>query len=149
MPAWLDTASLLAFLLGQEPAMGHEVQRAQALYGELVAAGRDAPLWERSLNKQIYLGDDRFVAHMQAQGSPSALRNSSVPRVQRQSARTLADWLAVCPSREEALWRAHVSSGLTMTALAKELGLSVARVSQLIAKAEADSKNTHPSSVPH
>jgi len=42
-----------------------------------------------------------------------------------------------CGSREEALWMAHTRNGLRMTALATELGLSVTRVSQLIAKAQA------------
>jgi putative transposase len=51
--------------------------------------------------------------------------------------RPLAHWLAVSASREEALYRAHTEGGLTMTALAAELGLSVSRVSRLIARAEA------------
>lgn len=38
----------------------------------------------------------------------------------------------------DALWMAHTRSGLRMTAMAAELGLSVARVSQLIAKVQAD-----------
>lgn len=33
--------------------------------------------------------------------------------------------------------RAHVERGVTMTALARELGLSVSRVGRLIARAEA------------
>lgn len=37
---------------------------------------------------------------------------------------------------------AHTRSGLRMTALAAELGLSVARVSQLIARVEADQRRT-------
>ena len=47
-----------------------------------------------------------------------------------------AQWLSTCDSREEALLRAHTESGLTMSAIAKELGLSVSRVSRLIARAE-------------
>ncbi|WP_442953291.1 winged helix-turn-helix domain-containing protein [Paucibacter sp. XJ19-41] len=34
------------------------------------------------------------------------------------------------------MWHAHKDSGMTMTALAEELGLSVARVSQLIRRHE-------------
>jgi putative transposase len=59
-----------------------------------------------------------------------------VPKAQRSSPTTLAQWLIQCPNRDEALRRAHTESGLTMTALAAEIGLTVARVSQLIARAE-------------
>lgn len=54
----------------------------------------------------------------------------------------LAHWLGVCSSREEALRCAHVQSGISMTALAAELRLSVARVSQLIARAELQRVST-------
>jgi putative transposase len=60
-----------------------------------------------------------------------------VPRVQRASPLTLDDWLQRCATREEALLRAHRESGLTMTAMAERLGLSVTRVGRLIARAEA------------
>ncbi len=42
----------------------------------------------------------------------------------------------MAPTREHALARAHAEGGLTMTAMAQELGLSVSRASRLIAKAE-------------
>jgi putative transposase len=45
--------------------------------------------------------------------------------------------LKACDTREEALRNAYVHSGLSMTAMAAELGLTVARVSQLVARAEA------------
>ena len=46
------------------------------------------------------------------------------------------NWLGGCSSRAEALHCA-LDCGISMTALAAELCLSVARVSQLIARAEA------------
>ena len=52
------------------------------------------------------------------------------------TSRSLAQWLSASDSREEALFRAHTESGLTMSALTKELGPSVSRVSRLIARAE-------------
>jgi putative transposase len=75
-----------------------------------------------------------------------ALRSSSrsvgeIPRVQRRHAASLAQWLQTCASREAALYRAHTESGLTMSALAEELGLSVSRVSRLIAGFEMGSAN--------
>jgi DNA-directed RNA polymerase specialized sigma subunit len=44
--------------------------------------------------------------------------------------------LATSDSRDEALYRAHVESGMSMSEIARELGLSVSRVSRLIARAE-------------
>jgi putative transposase len=75
---------------------------------------------------------------MQALMTPASQTAQSIPLRQRAVPKGLSDWLRECGSREEALWMAHTRSGLRMTALAAELGLSVARVSQLIAKAQAD-----------
>ena len=70
-------------------------------------------------------------------GTPKGLSSQAeIPSEQREP-RDLTHWLRVCEGREEALRRAHVESGISMTALAGELGVSVARVSQLIARAEA------------
>jgi putative transposase len=61
------------------------------------------------------------------------------PKSQRSLPRTFAAWLRVCNTREEAMLRAHQQSGLTMTAIGEEARLTVARVSQLIAKAQVGS----------
>ena len=73
---------------------------------------------------------------MQALAQPRNSTDHDIPRVQRRKARTLAQWLASCENREEALYRAHTQGALSMSAIAKELGLSVSRVSRLIARAE-------------
>jgi putative transposase len=52
--------------------------------------------------------------------------------------RSLKQWLASCESREEALYQAHTEGALSMTAIAREMGLSVSRVSRLIAQAERE-----------
>ncbi|WP_457443529.1 transposase [Roseateles sp. P5_E4] len=138
--AWLDTPGLHGYLLGQDPASPADVKRAQRLYAELVVAGQGVPLWDEGLNRQIYLGDDEFVQRMLDAAAPSARRSPEVPKPQRHVPRTLEQWLKQCASREEALRRAHTESGLSMTALAAKLGVSVARVSQLIARAERQLK---------
>ena len=133
-PMWLDTASMYAQVLGRDVSTAAQRRRAQAAYADLVATARDVPLWEQGLRQQIYLGDEAFVERMQAMCvMPSA---GSVPRAQRSRSTSLAAWLNAGPTREEAYRRAHVDSGLTMTIIAREEGISVARVSQLIAKAE-------------
>ena len=148
---WLDTAGLHGYLLGQDADTPALVAQAQQRYAEHVAAGRGVALWDEALNRQIYLGDHEFVQRMLDAAAPPATGHGAkrmdkrreqqqreVPKAQRQRQRprTLAWWLKHCPTREEALRRAHTEGGQTMTALAQELGLTVARVSQLVAKAE-------------
>jgi len=74
---------------------------------------------------------------MQSRVTHPGTHLKDVPKAQRSTPRDLTHWLRVCENREQALRRAHVESGISMTALAGELSLSVARVSQLIAHAEA------------
>ena len=135
-PAWLDSEGLHGYLLGHPAQTAAQVRRARQMYAQLVAAGRDLRLWEQGLNKQIYLGDDDFVERMQGLMTGTGTASKGVPKVQRSVPRNLAYWLGACATREEALRCAHVRSGISMTALSAEIGLSVARVSQLIARAE-------------
>ncbi len=137
VPQWLDTAGVHAQLLGSMPDTPKAAARGRKLYAQLVASARNLPLWDQALNKQVYLGDDDFVQRMQAMAAPAQASSREVPKPQRSLPRTYAQWLRVCGTREEAMRCAHQQSGLTMTAIAKETGLTVARVSQLIAKAEA------------
>jgi putative transposase len=135
-PAWLGTQELYGYLLGSDVRLPIDHARAARMYAEFIAAGHDVNLWADRLNRQIYLGDDDFVQRMQETAAPRAKRSHAVPKMQRGSPRTLEQWLARCPTREEALRKAHMMSGFTMTAMAAELGLTPARVGQLIARAE-------------
>jgi putative transposase len=137
-PAWLDSAGLYGYLLGLPAETPAQLRQARRLYAQHVAAGHDSPLWDRALNKQIYLGDDAFVARMQSLSTQAAAASAQVPKAQRSAPRTLAYWLKECSTRHEALRCAYVISGISMTALAAELGLTVARVSQLVARAERE-----------
>jgi putative transposase len=135
-PQWLDTDGLHAHLLSREPTTTPDHRRANRLYADLVAAGRHVNLWDTALNKQIYLGDDDFVQRMQQKAQTPIARAKEAPKAQRSVPRTLKYWLAETGSHEEALRCAYVHSGISMTALAAEMQLTVARVSQLIARAE-------------
>lgn len=135
-PDWLGSAEIWGHLLGRDAHTRAQQTRAQRAWAEPVAAGQGVSLWAGALNRQIYLGDDNFVARMLDQASPQALHSVSVPKLQRSSTRSLSDWLGLCSTREEALYRAYTESGQTMTALAAEVSLTLARVSQLIARAE-------------
>lgn len=135
-PQWLVAGPLHALLLGREPTTAGDVQSAARAYAEWVDADAGVPLWATGLRQQIYLGDERFVQQMQARAGAQRLAADQVPRRQRAAPQTLQQWLARCATREEALLRAHRESGLAMAAIAREMGLSPARVSQLIARAE-------------
>ena len=136
-PPWLDSAGLHAYVLGRELRSEAEQRRAATKYAALVANAPEKSPWEEALRQQIYLGDDAFVERMQAHAEPARVHARETPRAHRSRPLTLAQWLAAGPSREVALRRAHVEGGLTMTAIAAELGLSVAHISRLIARAEA------------
>ena len=136
VPVWLGSQDLWGYLIGTNAESESNQARAQRAYAELVAAGHGVALWAERLNRQIYLGDDEFVGRMLDAALPGAKRSAPVPKVQRRSTLTLVDWLARCATREDALRCAHEESGLSMTAMAAELGVSGARVSQLIARAE-------------
>jgi REP element-mobilizing transposase RayT len=137
-PPWLDTSALFAHLLGAPPQDATECARAASLYASLVDDAPAASLWQEGLTAQIFLGDAPFVARMQALASAAQTRAADIPRAQRLPALSLAQSLARCGGdRDRALRMAHVEGGLSMSALAREIGLSVSRVSRIIAAVEA------------
>lgn len=123
--AWLDRPGLHSYLLGHDAQTPADICRAARMYAQWVAAGRNVRLWDDALNRQVFLGDDLFVERMQALMAPASKTAPTIPLYQRASPKGLSAWLRECSSREEALWMAHTHSGLRMTALAAELGLSV------------------------
>ncbi len=135
-PAWLDVDGLHGHLVGKEASTAALKRRAVQRYAELVAAPQSHRLWEQALRQQIYLGDDEFVARMQERAglSTGLERGKDIPTAQRrqQQGRALSEYLAESATREEALWLAHAKSAMTMTQIGRELGLTTARVSQLI-----------------
>jgi len=81
-----------------------------------------------ALRRQSYLGEESFVGHMQGPAEPRNSTDADIPRAQRRKSRTLAQWLASCENREEAL--THTESALSVSAIARELGSSVSRASR-------------------
>ena len=73
---------------------------------------------------------------MQALASTEQRSAGYVPKAQRNSPSTLQDCLQRTADRTEALRIAYRECGITMTAMAKELQLSVSRISRPIAAAE-------------
>jgi putative transposase len=135
-PPWLDRAAVWGYLVGEDAATHALAKKASLAYADLVAAGKDVSLWPDHLRQQMYLGDEAFVLRMQALASDRAVSNKEIPKVQRASPKTLQDWLALMPSRDEAIVAAHRHSQLSMSDIARDLGLSVSRVSRIIARAQ-------------
>ncbi|UXH79370.1 transposase [Roseateles amylovorans] len=122
-PEWLEVEGLWTHVLGRVPQNAADRRRAAQRYQAMVTAQPDLNIWGQ-LRHQIFLGDAAFVQRTVRQSERPA--RSTRPRGWR-------DWLKNSTSREEALYRAHTEGGQSMTALARELGLSVSRVSRLIA----------------
>ena len=126
-PDWLEVDGLHAHLLGRPATTAAQHRQAGERYAKLVAADPGFDLWPGRLREQIFLGDAAFAARMRAA--------AVAPR--RQPRATYNDWLKRAGGiREQALWLAHTEGGVAMTELAGQLGLSVSRVSRLIASAE-------------
>lgn len=123
VPSWLEAEGLWTHVLGREPQNVADRRRAAQRYLAMVLAEPDLDIWGQ-LRQQIFLGDAAFAQRVVRQGQGST-RLSRPPGWR--------EWLRNSGSREEALYRAHTEGGQSMTALARELGLSVSRVSRLIA----------------
>jgi putative transposase len=103
----------------------------------------DVRLWDEGLHQQIYLGDDEFVARMQAQATKFeavSKRQAEIPAAQRRQPCTFKQWLKAADSREHGIYNALVQGAHTMSAIAAQLGLSVSRISRLIASFEEKGK---------
>lgn len=104
-------------------------------------AGQGVQLWAQGLRQQMYLGDDDFVLCMQALASDrtvSAISAKEIPKTQRASPKSLQDWLALCPRLDQALVQAHyASSQISLSQIARQLGLSVSRVSRIVSAQRA------------
>jgi hypothetical protein len=130
-PAWLDSRALHRRLTPHAP-----LREGPAKYAEFVAQGKGVKLWEEALQGQIYLGDEAFVKRMQKR--MSAAPGIEVPRAQQRGAvKPLAHYFMQA-ERDAAIVQAYRDGGHTQTAIAAVTGLSVSRVSRLIAAHEVN-----------
>lgn len=126
-PDWLDVDGLHTHLLGRLATTPAQHRLAGERYARLVASEPGLQLWPGRLREQIFLGDADFAARMRA--AAAAPRRAARP--------AFGEWLKRAGGiREQALWLAHTEGGVAMTDLAGQLGLSVSRISRLIAAAE-------------
>jgi hypothetical protein len=129
-PAWLDSGALHRRLAPREPRRDGPLR-----YAEFVTQGRGVKLWDQALTGQIYLGSEAFVKRMQARAElPDA---SDIPRAQRRTHSHPLQWDFDRYDRDTAITRAHLEGGHTQSAIAQTVGLSMSRVSRLVAAHEA------------
>lgn len=129
--AWLDSRALYRRLAPHAP-----VRDGPAKYAQFVAQGKGVQLWDEALRGQIYLGNDAFMQRMQSriQVAPG----TEVPRAQlRAAAKPLAAYFRQA-DRDQAIVAAYLEGGHTQTAIAQATGLSVSRVSRVIAGRDVD-----------
>ena len=134
--AWLDTPSVHGYLLGRDVATSRDAKRAALRYEKLVEQGKDVRLWDDALKQQIFLGDDAFIQRMQTLLEPERAGAAEVPRVQRRTKLDSIQTYLKTYERDEAMVRACREGGHTLSAIAREVGLSVSRVSRIVAAYE-------------
>ena len=140
-PSWLDTDGLHGYLLARPVRNTADRRKAADLYGALLGQAVDADFWASTLRQQVFLGDDAFVEAELRRAGAARLAQAELPRAQRSwPGASLRQLLSQGMPRDAALHRAYTVGGQTMTELAREVGLSVSRVSRLIAGEEAKGK---------
>ncbi len=125
---WLATDGLLAqFSIDRTDAVNRYIQ--------FVSEGvQEESIW-KDLNRQIFLGDDHFVVHMQAMNK--RLSNTvGVPRVQRRPpAPRLAVLAAENTNRDETIVAAYATGEYSYQEIAEFFGLHFTTVGQIVRSA--------------
>jgi hypothetical protein len=103
-------------------------------YATLTGQAPCPPWLDRAAVWGYLLGDEAFVLRMQALASDRAVSDKEIPKAHRASTKTLQDWLNTMPSQDDAIVAAHRHSQLSLSDIARALGLSVSRVSRIVAK---------------
>lgn len=127
--AWHDRATVLAMV-----APNKGMRAAQNAYARFVAQGRGVNLWQSGdMRGQIILGDERFATQLQAHLEKKP--DQEVPVRQRHPVRRELPWYFATMERDVAIAAAFHDGGYTQTAIAEIAGLSVSRISRILALA--------------
>lgn len=133
-PPWLAVDGLLA-------QFGARRSRAAQQYVRFVAEGMSArPIWEH-LNRQVYLGDERFVATAQKRSLRWSSEDVNIPRSQRRPPAAPLDVIASKhASRDAAMVAAHATGQYSYQQIADHFGVhftTVGRVVRAVARGAA------------
>jgi len=126
-PAWLAHQATLSHF-------GGNLVTAQKLYAQFVAEGMGSKSIWRHLNRQIYLGNDVFVQHAQANLSEFA-PDENIPGIQiRPPAPSLSTIEQTCPSRNEAIAAAYATGEYSYADIGKHFHLHFTTVGEIVRK---------------
>lgn len=125
-PDWLATDGLLA-------QFGQRRHAAVRRYVKFVVDGIDRePIWQH-LNRQVFLGDDSFVARMQAKHRLKADGDINVPKSQRRPpATTLGKIAATHRDPSAAMAAAHASGQYSYQQIAEHFGVHFTTVGRVV-----------------
>lgn len=127
-PAWLESDGLLA-------QFGARRARAVAAYEKFVHEGMEGePIW-RHLNRQVFLGDDAFVAgaRQRAGRRPDDI---NIPRAQRRPPAQPLDAIAKAhPDRDTAMRAAWATGEYSYTQIATHFGVHFTTVGRIVRRA--------------
>jgi REP element-mobilizing transposase RayT len=130
-PSWLAADALLARFADDRAA-------AVRRYRRFVAEGGNADSIWTKLNRQVFLGDDGFVARMQAlrrHGSPDMAipPDTAIPRAQqRPPAPPLDAFASRYPDRDAAIAAAHATGAYSYQQIAEVFGLHFTTVGRIV-----------------
>jgi len=139
-PRWLDVDGLHGVVLGHAVLSAAQRRRAASLHAASVEGQHDSDLWQSLLRQQVFLGDDAFVEQALKRCVVRATRPDGIPRQQTRAPRSLDAMLAQHADRAACMHAAYRDGGFTMVEIARHVGLSVSRVSRLIAATEEGAK---------
>jgi REP element-mobilizing transposase RayT len=133
VPKWLAVASLLSLF-------GTTATAARRRYRRFVSDGAGERIWE-DLRQQIYLGDAKFVARMQAKAQVEG-DTLTVPQVQRRPPPpSLAAITASYPERNAAIVAAYASGAYSYREIAEHFGVHLATVGRIVRSAMLQCEN--------
>jgi REP element-mobilizing transposase RayT len=126
---WLETDGLLA-------SFGKRRTEARRRYAEFVAAGVGQPSIWSGLNRQVYLGDDAFIAKMQRKAGDS--EDVNVPRAQRRPpAPSMAAIARKHRNRDAAMVAAHATGEYSYQQIAEHFGVHFSTVGRVVRQAKS------------
>ena len=131
VPHWLAVDALLSQF---------DDRRAVAvrMYGDHVRAGVGLPSIWSHLNRQVYLGDDVFVANMQRNAAAGVGNALEIPRAQRRlPAKPLTHYVGLKLPRDMAIARAYASGDYSMADVAGAFTVHYSTVSRAVRRANA------------
>jgi REP element-mobilizing transposase RayT len=106
---------------------------ARARYAKFVAEGIEAPSPWHELKGQVFLGDERFVAQMQARLEKNQRADVQIPIAHRRPpAPTLAQIEKQGPDRNRAIAKAHATGAYSYQQIAEHFGVHFTTVGRIV-----------------